>query len=865
MANRPLLLFPTPELASKSKLGGGRGGFHKPTHMSQVNRVAPRLQLLQTILGNKAIALQSAPTGIEPELTLVIETVGSVDGFLSAVKKIDGLEWLGEYEQDEIEPDQEFYNPKDKNKQLSGRLFFLFTNQNAMHQLLNLWNTFSANPDKKFSEIFDYGLASIGRLFAQIKTIRYWDIQDRIEETGILDAWQENLKRDGDQMIRFETELWFRASSEKRQSGAQRVNSLIKELGGKIVSQCVLPEIAYHSILSELPRNAIQNLISHLDTELTQCDSVMFFRPVGQIATGKETIKSDLTDFESKDWPLPAGDPVVAILDGLPLANHNLLADRLIVDDPDDYASQYPVVDRVHGTEMSSLIVHGDLSCDEQPLARPVYVRPIMKPIQWINSPRPEQIPEDVLFVDLVHQAIRRMFDDEDPGGAASPNIKVINLSIGDPSRQFIQLMSPLARLLDWLSVKYSVLFVISAGNHSHDIETNMSKIDFRNLSVSDREKMIVRKLYENTRHRRLLSPAESINGITVGAVHADYATVVHYGHSLDLYNNVLPSPVSSFGSGYRRSVKPDLIFSGGRVLYEEPVGTTGDAVLKVRDVRAAPGNQVASPSNIAGDLDKTAYSCGTSNSSALISRAAGICYDSLVEIFNNQAPDFEYERFIVPLLKAMVVHGCSWDEIGSRLQTILHTSENGRQLKNWIVQWLGYGAPDVTKVLDCTEQRVSILGFGQLEDTQAHVFILPLPTSLGARREWRRLTVTLAWLSPIAARTQRYRIASLWFEVDDGVLTPERKDAEWQTVRRGTVQHEVFEGVRAVPISNGDTLSIKVNCRKDAAKIDEPVSYGLVVSLEISEGIDIAIYEEVRAQIAVPVQIRQVSSGSTI
>jgi len=149
----------------------------------------------------------------------------------------------------------------------------------------------------------------------------------------------------------------------------------------------------------------------------------------------------------------------------------------------------------VHGTAMSSLVVQGDLSNGENPLARPVYVRPIMKPIDWINSPRPEQIPADVLVVDLIHRAVRRMFEGDGADGAAAPNIRIINLSIGDPSRQFTQAMSPLARLLDWLSVKHKVLFVISAGNHLDDIDTGISVDDFNDLSDQDREEFSVKKL----------------------------------------------------------------------------------------------------------------------------------------------------------------------------------------------------------------------------------------------------------------------------------------------------------------------------------------------------------------------------------
>ena len=409
----------------------------------------------------------------------------------------------------------------------------------------------------------------------------------------------------------------------------------------------------------------------------------------------------------------------------------------------------------------------------------------------------------------------------------------------------------------DWLSAKHRVLIIISAGNHSSDIDTGISKADFAVLSNDEKEAVIVKALYGDARHRKLLAPAESINGITVGALHYDPASVSHIDHAVNLFENVFPSPISAFGSGYRRAIKPDMLFNGGRVLYTEPIDTSTDARFEARHLRIAPGNKVASPSTAAGDLNKSVYCCGTSNATALISRMAAKCHDSLVEIFEEQAPDIELSSYVTPLLKTMIVHGCSWGEISARLQEILQTPDNGRYIRNWISQWLGYGVPDSSRVLDCTEQRATLLGFGQLNDEEAHLFNLPLPPSLGARLDKRRLTVTLSWLSPLAVSTQRYRTASLWFEVEGGTLAPNRQEAEWRAVRRGTVQHEVFEGESAMPISDGDFLTIKVNCRKDAAKIQAPVAYGLAVSLEVAEGLNVAIYNEIRTRIAPAVEIR--------
>ena len=350
-------------------------------------------------------------------------------------------------------------------------------------------------------------------------------------------------------------------------------------------------------------------------------------------------------------------------------------------------------------------------------------------------------------------------------------------------------------------------------------------------------------------------------------------------GTRFDPFEQPLPSPVSAFGSGYRRAIKPDVAFYGGKQWYRQQLQPTEPVIIEPAIFRTTPGNKVASPGSLAGELTATSYSCGTSNATALISRTAGICYDTLQQIFSEQAAEIASRTYEVPLLKAMLVHGCSWDQVGSRLKSKIENSdlgreirekaeslysrpagisnEIGRQYKALLARWMGYGVPQIDRVLDCTAQRATLLGFGELSDGEGHVFSLPLPPSLSSRPEWRRLAITLAWLSPIRASTQKYRTASLWFEVVNNGLAPSRKDADWQAVRRGTVQHEVFEGQRAEPFIDGDIIEIKVNCREDAGKITNPIGYGLAVSLEVSEGVDIAVYDEIRTRITPAIRIQ--------
>ena len=74
-------------------------------------------------------------------------------------------------------------------------------------------------------------------------------------------------------------------------------------------------------------------------------------------------------------------------------------------------------------------------------------------------------------MIDLVHRAVRRMYEGEGDSLPSAPTVKVINLSVGDGHRPFGGGdLSPWARLIDWLSHKHQVLFVVSVGNASDEL-----------------------------------------------------------------------------------------------------------------------------------------------------------------------------------------------------------------------------------------------------------------------------------------------------------------------------------------------------------------------------------------------------------
>ena len=170
---------------------------------------------------------------------------------------------------------------------------------------------------------------------------------------------------------------------------------------------------------------------------------------------------------------------------------------------------------------MASLILHGDINPSEPELTRLLHVRPVM---HGDGIGRREVFPPDELPVDLVYRAVRRIFESEGNAEPTAPSVRLINLSLGDEFRPFSGMMSPWARLIDYLSWRYGVLFLISAGNVKDQLAIeNVSKwTDFESATPERRRDDVLRAIIAKTSQRSIIAPAESVNSLTVGALHDD-------------------------------------------------------------------------------------------------------------------------------------------------------------------------------------------------------------------------------------------------------------------------------------------------------------------------------------------------------
>lgn len=267
--------------------------------------------------------------GIVPEEVLVLEVAGSVGDFVRAVRRTPGMEWLVESDEFDVEPDEDFARD---GEQVRAHLYLVMANQAAMRQLLRLWRTYSMHARDRGPR-WDYGQTMWRDLFSHLRSIRFWSHEDRLRETGLLEDWQRRVEANAES-VPLEIELWFRDSDQERDRAERTLSAIVEAEGGTVRARYTLPPIRYHGLLAEMPIASAEQVTSLRETRLTTAGDVMFFRPVGQLSA-PPLFHEPPEAGPPIVAPAPTLPPLVALLDGLPLSNHDMLDGRLDIDDPD--------------------------------------------------------------------------------------------------------------------------------------------------------------------------------------------------------------------------------------------------------------------------------------------------------------------------------------------------------------------------------------------------------------------------------------------------------------------------------------------------------------------------------------------------
>ena len=663
------------------------------------------------------------------------------------------------------------------------------------------------------------------------------------------------MEHQPDRAVRTEVELWFFKTEQRRQRAAQALTAAVIEAGGAVIHQAIIPEIAYHGVLIDIPAAALPALIERREASIALADEVMFLRPQSLLLSPLEMEAVEDTTLGARRGQPARGQPVAALLDGVPLQGHTLLAGRLMFDDPDDLQAQALVTRRVHGTAMASLILHGDLNAPEPALERPLYVRPLM----IAPADGDERTEADRLLIDTLHRAVLRMKGSAGQDSVA-PTVFLINLSMGDIRRPFARLISPLARLLDFLSERYGILFLVSGGNVTAPLVLNEfdTWTEFEMAAANVRERAVLTALNAAKHERTILSPAESLNALTIGAHHHDNVrNRPAVPNAVDPFDDhELLNPSSALGLGFHRTIKPDLYFPGGREhLRMRRSGGGVDAGFGSPQ-RIFGLNAAAPDTSGQGRLTQTALSDGTSSATALATRAAHRIFDALMDRDGgSQLADMPREFYAVAV-KALLVHRAVWNSKAELLKDICGPADNRRHVERGenASRFMGFGIPNIAEILGCASNRATLLGYGALRADQAHNYRIPLPPSLERVTDPRVLTVTIAWFSPIRPGFQSYRCVKLDAAAADPIVSLGVSRSSEQppdaSLKKGTVFHERFLGERAVPFVDDGHLVLRIWCKDDAGGVDQETRYAVAVTIETAT--PIPVYDEIQQRLRV-------------
>lgn len=836
--SRPIIVVSPGDRTSIPKTGGGRSKVRLPDRTDQAARLGSKVQRLTTgFSANRVVATQSLPE-TDPELVVVFETIDSRVDLTKAAAKA-GLEILMEVEE-EVEPDENF--PRvNTDGDLTGSeapvpscLHALCTTQAQAQELVSLWNAWITKGS------VTRGFGPFKDLFAHLRDVRPWGPQDRLRMSGLDERLAGLLVG---QTIGVEVELWYRTSQASRDAAEQRVTGFVAEEGGAVTAAATITDIGYHAIAAEIPVATLRRLAAgeFEDVAVVRSSDVMYLRVTPQAVISASAGAAEQLSFAAGAI-LPSGDPQLAIMDGVPLANHDLLRDRLVIHDPDDLQgdSAYTPERRVHGTAMASILLWGDLNAPGSPLEHPLVVRPVLRPDPHTSR----EALEGALVPDLIRRAFVDLFGIDGSGGAA-PSVQVVNLSLGDPAMPFDTIPSAWARTIDWLAARYGVLVVVSAGNHPTLPVPDLTGSELKALTKADRTAAISEAITADAMNRRLLSPAEAMNAITVGATHEDETTQFQIGNRFDPSDGEWAvSPVSAVGRGFKRSVKPEIAAPGGRQFYQDPVLGGHPLTLRPAPVVRGPGIKTASWSQ-AAPQSGTSYVAGTSAAAALVSRRAA----QWIDVLKAQTPDAQSmsRAQVSCAVKALIVHESRWPG----------DTHLGSLPADRIV---GYGTRQLDLLGGCQSNEVALLFTGELAGQEKVELRIPLPDGL-QQRGVKRVAATLAWLSPVNWRHRQYRRAKLQFSKPSGLVSATNlaiHDVAYTVASRGTIEQQVYETDRASGAGRGDAMVLTVKCDEQAGGLSgEPVSYAAAVSLWVAPELGIDVYTQVAQEVAAAARIQ--------
>lgn len=839
-----LLKLPPPR---RDPLPESRGGTNRLSRKRQVKRHDTTFSRLELTLADPS-AYRDHPGAILPERALAFVMRESGHEFSRLLHELTGSEALGEEKAQGIGVGA--VTP-------ASRVYWIMPTKESLHRILAIWERYASGKE------MGHGQEKWEMLFDHLSDLHPWGPHDQLTEEAAL-GFRKVLHGDTGHCVRLEAEIWYRGSDQDRIDRSTGFRELIAQAGGKVLDRLEIPENEYLGILAEVDRKVVRGILDNTDSALGAFRMVKRIGPHAKCRHSPERPPGPSGVSDPSETLGPRNPPMAALLDTAPMSGHAMLRNRLVVDDPRGSEGKYPrAVDRIHCTAMASLIIYGDLNSRPigKALSSKLYVRPVLHPFR--ETEQSERVLDDTFSLDLIERAFRRMFGDDSATGAMAPTVRVVNLSISAKGESLSDSVTPFGHLLDHLSSKYNVLILVCAGNVPRCLGFKGISWDYlKRLGPADREAAMIRALCESRYRHDRFTPGDSVNSLTIGSRHSDALGAGHPAENiLRLHQeNDLPNICSAQGFGHMRSIKPEVLFPGGRGHARHWNSSDGPYLEDPAEhyVVSAPAGRhfgvgAASPPNSDADTHERRNCYGTSVSTALATRGACQILESIEEAPQTPPHPDPDSRFFPVIAKAMLVHSARWGQATyQRLLGVLDAMGVPKsQHRDKIAHILGFGAADVDRVLRCAPSRVTLLGWGFVPVNELETRTIPLPPESTDSQDPYRVTVTCAWITPVSPTDRRYCVARISARLVTApgmpASTPCASQPPGDMCGRGTVFHRLWDVQRRHRDKSIESLTIKMEHRMLRGWSPTNVPYATAVTIEDPSPTPVGLYDWMR------------------
>ncbi|MCS5517826.1 S8 family peptidase [Curtobacterium flaccumfaciens] len=826
----------------RSSLGSARPPkLTVPSRTRQAERLGDRFELLAAAMEDNSVTFAPYSNGSDPRAIIAFEVAGAVADFATAIRNVPGLEFIADADEEGTGADDDF-RLDTEDATVPQTLYVVGNNRRAAQQIRDLWTAWAAGDDAPFTR----GLGAWKRVFAQLRDVRPWGPQDRIDREVLANAWLLDHASDGP--VRAEVNLWSSRNPFEQRNRVDAFETALIAAGGRVLDRASLSEIGLETILAEVPVVVARDTLAFRGVLATD-PRVASVAPQSPAST-PATARTAVIDSAAPAAPAATGNPIVAVLDGPADTTHRFLKGRVESTGPGTGGDE----ERAHGTAMVSLTVWGDLDVTDRPLQRPVLIDPVLETVIDANGHETAGIPVDRLAIQVIREALDRIL--ERNASTEGAGVRVIVLALGQQAIPFRGAISPFARLVDHYAAKYDLLFVVSAGNHYALLEFESAA---EHIEDPAELRAIGLRLLRDRSDRPLLAPAEAMNALTVGALHADATRAdPRWDGMVDPLpdGSAFPSPVSGSGPGFNNGIKPDLMAPGGRVLFRHEFDRADTYALRPVGIRESLPGVLAAAFGNDGDSADLQRLTGTSAATGIVAHDAARIAESLTSVTPSAVP----VDYVAVSVRALLVNTTGWSAAAAPIRAIwADDGHEGEAYRRAASKLLGYGALRSERVAQGAPHRITVLTTGMIWEGESREMLVPVPDALSGAKVFREVSATLAWFTRNNPSSRRYRGTQLWFELQNAAaFGVTRTHAPWRAARRGSLQHEIFAGSSAKTFPRDSALRFKINCAEDALENHLQAKFALAVTFEVDEHAGIAVYDYIAERMRQQVPIRE-------